>query len=132
VAVTEDLYKNGVVPELEIEDENSPFYGLTLKEYQGVIINWLQREYGEHMVVEYTLYEEYLAARNEGHLLTTHRARLSDLLLQNRVIKGILHDAWYLPENPEFAYECIIRIQGSRVGVQIEGDHYEFRGRRFL
>ena len=130
--ITEDLYENGVVPDSEIDYEGSPFSRLTLIEYQGVIINWLQREYGEHMVVEYTLYEEYLAARNEGHLLTTHKARLSDLLLQNRVMKGILHDAWYLPENPEFAYECIIRIQGSRVGVLIVRSHYEFRGRRIL
>jgi hypothetical protein len=42
------------------------------------------------------------------------------------------NDTWYLPENPEFAYECIIRIQGSRVGVQVVMVHYEFRGRRVL
>jgi hypothetical protein len=47
-----------VVPLLEIEDEDLPI------EYQGAIINWLQREYGEHVEVVYILYEEYLAARN--------------------------------------------------------------------
>jgi hypothetical protein len=49
-----------VVPLLEIEDEDLPI------EYQGAIISWLQREYGEHMEVVYTLYEEYLAERNKG------------------------------------------------------------------
>jgi hypothetical protein len=68
--------------------------------------------------VEYTLYNKYLAVRNEPRHVPTHRARLSELLLLNQVIKSILHDnAWYLPENPKFAYECIIRIQGSRVEV---------------
>jgi hypothetical protein len=61
-----------VVPSLEIEDKD------LLIEYQGAIKNWLQREYGEHVEVVYTLYEEYLAARNEGqHCYPTHRARLS-------------------------------------------------------
>ena len=41
--------QNSVVPSLEIEDEDSPI------EYQGAIINWLQREYGEHVEVIYTL-----------------------------------------------------------------------------
>jgi hypothetical protein len=49
-----------VVPSLEIEDEDSRI------EYKGVIINWLQREYGEHREVVYTLFEEYLLARNKG------------------------------------------------------------------
>ncbi len=58
VETTEDLFENCVVPLLEIEDEDLPI------EYQGAIINWLQREYGEHVEVVYILYEEYLAARN--------------------------------------------------------------------
>jgi hypothetical protein len=71
VEITDDLFKNSVVPLLEIEDEDSPV------EYQGAIINWLQREYGEHVEVVYTLYEEYLAARNKGrHCYPTHRASL--------------------------------------------------------
>ncbi len=44
-----------MVPSLEIEDEDS------LIEYQGAIINWLQREYGEHVEVVYTFYKEYLS-----------------------------------------------------------------------
>jgi hypothetical protein len=117
-----------VVPLVGIEDKDSPI------EYQGVIISWLQREYGEHMEVVYTLYEEYLAARNKGrHCYPTHRASLSDLILLNPVIKRIVHDnAWYLPENPEFDYECLINICGSIVCVQILGTHHEFRGRRIL
>jgi hypothetical protein len=51
VEITDDLFENSVVPSLEIEDEDLPI------EYQGAIINWLQREYGEHVEVIYTLYE---------------------------------------------------------------------------
>ena len=80
VEITEDLYEDGQVPPLEIDDEDSPFYGLTMIEYQGAIINWLQREYGEHVEVDYTLYEENLMERNEGLPRPTHRARLSELL----------------------------------------------------
>jgi hypothetical protein len=100
VEIRDDLFKNSVVPLLEIEDEDSPI------EYQGAIINWLQREYGEHVEVIYTLYKEYLAARNKGrHCYRMHRASLSDLILLNPVMKCIAHDdAWYLPENPEFDY----------------------------
>jgi hypothetical protein len=117
-----------VVPSLEIEDEDFPI------EYQGAIINWLQREYGEHVEVVYTLFEEYLLARNKGrHCYPTHRARLSNLILLNPVIKRIVHDdAWYLPENPEFDYECLINIRGSMLCFQIPGQHHEFRGRRIL
>ncbi len=73
------------------------------------------------MEVVYILYEEYLAARNEGHhCYPTHRARLSNLILLNTVIKCIVHDdAWYLPENPEFDYECLIYILGSMLFFQI-------------
>jgi hypothetical protein len=133
VEITQDLcFIDGSAPYPIFEDTSSEFYGLTAIQYQGEIIYWLQREYREHVQVGYTLYEEYLEANNQGqHSYPTHRASLSDLLLLNRVIKRIVHaDAWYLPENPEFAYECIIRIQGSRVGVQIEEESYEFRGRR--
>jgi hypothetical protein len=63
VEITEDLDEDGQIPPLEIDYEGSVFYGLTVIEYQGAIIDWLQREYGEDMDVEYTLYEEYLAAR---------------------------------------------------------------------
>ena len=52
VEITDDLFENSVVPLLEIEDMDSPI------EYQGAIIIWLQREYGEHVEVFYTLYEE--------------------------------------------------------------------------
>jgi hypothetical protein len=102
--------------------------------YQGAIINWLQREYGEHVEVVYILYDKYLAARNKGrHCHPTHRARLSNLILLNTVIKRIVHDnAWYLPENPEFDYECLIYICGSMLCFQILREHHEFRGRRIL
>jgi hypothetical protein len=128
VEITDDLFKNSVVPLLEIEDKDSPI------EYQGAIINWLQREYGEHLEVIYSLYEEYLAARNEGrHCYPTHRASLSNLILLNPVIKHIVHDdVWYLPENPEFDYECLINICGSMLCFQIPGTHHEFQGRRIL
>ncbi len=101
---------------------------------KGAVINWLQREYGEHVEVAYTLYEEYFAARNEGrHCYPTHRASLSDLILLNPVIKRIVHDnAWYLPENPEFDYKCLINIRGSTLCFQITGVHHEFQGRRFF
>jgi hypothetical protein len=124
VEVTADLYEDGSRPLLEFEDPASDFYGLTQIKYQGAIIDWLQREYGEHVDVEYALYDEYLVARNEFCYVPTHRARLSELLLQNRIIKYIVHDdAWYLPENPEFAYEeCITRIQNSRASTQINRD----------
>jgi hypothetical protein len=70
-----------VVPLLEIEDKDSPI------EYQGAIINWLQREYGEHVEVVYTLYKEYLVARDKDqHCYPSHRASLSDLILLNPVI----------------------------------------------
>ena len=60
VEITEDLHDVGRRPDLE---------------YQRVIINWLQREYGEHVDVNYTLHEEHLAAENKGrHSYPTHRA----------------------------------------------------------
>jgi len=37
------------------EDPSSEFYGLTAIQYQGEIILWLQREYGLHVKVVYTL-----------------------------------------------------------------------------
>jgi hypothetical protein len=86
------------------EDPNSEFYGLTAIQYQMRIILWLQREYGLHVQVAYTLYEDYLRAQNQRqHIYPKYTAPLSDLLLLNRVIKGIVHnDAWYLPGYPEF------------------------------
>ena len=99
------------------EDLSSEFYGLTAIQYQGEIILWLQREYGLHVQVEYTLYEDYLVAQNQcQNIYPKYTAHLSDLLLLNRVIKSIVHnDAWYLPENPEFEYGCLINIRGSIV-----------------
>ena len=51
-------------------------------------------------------------ARNQcQNIYPKYMARLSDLLLLNQVIKRIVHnDAWYLPENPEFEYGCLINI----------------------
>ena len=97
------------------EDPSLKFYGLTAIQYQGEIILWLQREYGLHVQVEYTLYEDYLVAQNQRqNIYPKYTARLSDLLLLNRVIKSIVHnDVWYLPENPEFEYGCLINICGS-------------------
>jgi len=102
VEVTEDLFKDGSRPSLEFEDPSSDFYGLTAIQYQGEIILWLQREYGLHVQVEYTLYENFLVAQNQRqNTYPKYTACLSDLLLLNRVIKSIVHnDAWYLPENP--------------------------------
>ena len=99
------------------EDPDSEFYGLTAIEYQKRIILWLIREYHAHVQVEYTLYEDYLVAVNQRQsLYPRYTAPLSDLLLLNRVIKGIVHnDAWYLPGYPEFEYGCVINILGSRV-----------------
>ena len=99
------------------KNPSSEFYGLTAIQYQRRIILWLQREYGLHVQVEYTLYEDYLVAQNQRqNIYPKYTARLSDLLLLNRVIKRKVHnDAWYLPENPEFEYGCIINIRGSIV-----------------
>jgi hypothetical protein len=47
------------------EDPSSEFNGLTAIQYQREIILWLQREYGKHVQVEYTLYEDYLVAQNQ-------------------------------------------------------------------
>ena len=115
--VTEDLFKDGSRPSLEFEDPSSDFYGLTAIKYQWEIILCLQREYKLHVQVEYTLYEDYLVAQNQRqNIYPKYTARLSDLLLLNRVIKRIVqNDAWYLPENPEFEYGCLINIRGSIV-----------------
>ena len=117
VEVTEDHFDiDGSRPNLVFEDPSLEFvHGLTVIQYQGEIIFWLQRKYGEHVQVEYTLYEDYLVAHNQGrHIYPKYIARLSDLLLLNRVIKLIVHnDAWYLPKNPEFEYGCLINICGS-------------------
>ena len=133
VEVTQDLFGiDGSAPYTVFEDPASEFYGLTAIQYQGEIIFWLQREYGEHVQVDYTLYKEYLEARNhDQHSYPTHRASLLDLLLLNRVVKWIVHDdAWFLPENPEFACGCLIRIRGTSVFFEIKGDHNECQWRR--
>ena len=130
VEVTLDLFDiDGSAPYPIFEDPASEFYEITMIQYQGEIMFWLQREYGEHVQVGYTLHEEYLEAHNPGqHSYPTHRASLSNLLLLNRVIKRIVHDnAWFLPENPEFAYGCLIRIWETSMFFEIQGDHYECR-----
>jgi hypothetical protein len=73
------------------------------------------REQEQSADTKYTLYEDYLVAQNQcQYVYPKYIARLSDLLLQNRVIKLIVHyDAWYLPESPEFEYGCLINICGS-------------------
>ena len=97
------------------EDPSSEFYGLTAIQYQRRIILWLEREYGGDVQVEYTLYEDYLVAENQRQFFyPKYTACLSDLLLLNRVTKGIVHDdAWYLPGYPEFEYGCVVNIQYS-------------------
>ncbi len=71
-------------PYFIFEDPSSEFYGLTAIQYQGEIILWLQREYGLHVQVEYTLYEVYLVAQNQRqNIYPKYMARLSDLLLLN-------------------------------------------------
>jgi len=70
------------------EDPSSEFYGLTAIQYQGEIILWLQREYGLHVKVEYTPYEDFLVAQNQHQdIYPKYMARLSDLLQLNRVKK---------------------------------------------
>ena len=85
VEVTEDLFKiDGSRPHLEFEDPSLDFYGLTAIQYRGEIILWLQREYGLHVQVDYTLYEDYLVAQNQcQNIFPKYMARLSDLLLIN-------------------------------------------------
>ncbi len=62
--------------------------------------------------VQYTLHEDYLEAERQCNpFYIWNRAHLSDLLLQNQVLKEILHEdawAWYPPTNPEFPFNCII------------------------
>ena len=116
VEVTEDLFEiDGSRLSLVFEDPSSDLYGLTAIQYQGEIFLWLQREYRLHVQVKYTLYEDYLVAQNQRqNIYPKYTARLSDLLLLNRVIKSIVHnDAWYLPEKPDFEYGCLINIRGS-------------------
>jgi len=70
------------------KDLSSEFYGLPAIQYQGEKILWLQREYGLHVKVEYTLYEDYLVARNQCQdIYPKYTARLSDLLQLNQLIK---------------------------------------------
>jgi hypothetical protein len=61
---------------------------------------------------QYEDYLYYLVTQNQHrHIYPKYIARLSGLLLLNRVIKGIVHDdTWYLPENPEFEYGCLINV----------------------
>jgi hypothetical protein len=119
-------------PRPVFEDPDSDFHGLTAIEYQGEIIYWLQREYGAHVQVRYSLYKELLEACDQGHKYhPLHSASLSDQLLINRVIRRIVHDdAWFLPASPEFAYGCLIRIRGTSMYVEIEANYYECRWRR--
>jgi len=134
VEVTEDYFEDGSRLNLEFENPTSEFYGLTAIQCQGEIIFWLQRDYGEHVQVEYTLYKDYLVARNQGrHIYPKYIAHLSDLCLLTRGIKTIAHeDTWHLPENPEFLYGCLIRTRGTSQYFTILGDHYECRWRSIL
>ena len=108
------------------EDPDSEFYGLTAIEYQKRIILWLQREYEAHVQVEYTLYEDYLGAQNQRQFFyPKYTACLSDLLLLDRVIKGIVHDdAWFLPGCPEFEYGCVVNIRGRRMYYTIPQERH--------
>ena len=108
------------------EDPDSEFYGLTAIEYQKRIILWLIREYHAHVQVEYTLYEDYLVAVNQRQsLYPRYTAPLSDLLLLDKVIKGIVHDdAWFLPGCPEFEYGCVVNIRGRRMYYTIPQERH--------
>jgi len=112
-------FEDGSRPPLESEDPSLDFYGLIAIQYQGEIILWLQREYGLHVQVKCTLYEDYLVTQSQcQNIYPKCTALVSDLLLLNQVIKSIVHndnDVWYLPENPEFEYGCLINIRGSIV-----------------
>ena len=126
VEVTQDCLEdnnNRVRAPGELKDPASEFFGLTPIQYQGEIIQWLQREYGEHVQVQYTLYKDYLIAENQGRQsFPEYIASLSNLLLLNLVIKYISHeDAWYPPEIPEFPYICAIRICGTTQHFSICG-----------
>ena len=66
VVVTEDHLEDGSRPILEFEDTASDFHGLNVIQYQGEIIQWLQREYGDHVQVQYTLYEDYLSRKTKA------------------------------------------------------------------
>ena len=86
VEVTKDLSDiNRSAPYIVFEDPASEIYGLAAIQYQGEIIFWLQREYGEHMRVEYTLYEDFLVRSRQGrHIYPKYIiARLSNLRLLN-------------------------------------------------
>ena len=113
VVVTEDHLKDGSRPILEFEDTASDFHGLNVIQYQGEIIQWLQREYGDHVQVQHTLRRLFIAENQGRQTYPEYRARLSKLLpLLNEVIQNIVHhDVWYLAENPEFPYLCSIRIR---------------------
>ncbi len=116
------------------KDPSLEFNGLTAIQYQREIILWLQREYRRHVQVEYTLYEDYLVAQNQRqNIYPKYTARLSDLLLLNRVIKRIVHNgAWYLPENPEFEYGCLINIVGQVCILQSRCSSESLGGGRFF
>jgi hypothetical protein len=62
----EDHFEDGSRPISEFQDPALDFHGLTAIQYQGDIIQWLQREYGDHVQVHYTLYKDYRNAENQG------------------------------------------------------------------
>ncbi len=70
---------------MEIVEQDTWYDYKESLEYQRGVINWLQREYGEHMEVNYTFYTDYLDARDEGRGFNypVNRSSLSSLLLQN-------------------------------------------------
>ena len=104
VTITADCWPRGG-PVFPYEDSTSDFYKLSTIQYQGEIIYWLQREFREDVEVKYALYEDYLVVlqvpQNTSIYIPECRARLSNLLLLDKVIKDISYkDSWHPPENP--------------------------------
>ena len=62
----EDHFEDGSRPISEFQDPALEFHGLTAIQYQGGMIQWLQREYGDHVQVHCTLYKDYRNAENQG------------------------------------------------------------------
>ena len=88
VEVTEDHLEDGSRPILEFKDQPRTFTGLP-RYIKGEIIQWLQREYEDHMQVQNTLYEDYRIAENQGRQShPKYRARLFELLLLNAKMRG--------------------------------------------
>ena len=72
VEVTENHFKDGSRPILEFDDPALDFHGLTAMQYQGDIIQWLQREYRDHVQVHYTLYKDYRQSKRPLSVQIVH------------------------------------------------------------